>query len=281
MVSVVLPVYNSESTIERAITSVLNQTYADLELIVVDDGSTDKTKEIIQTIDDVRLRYIYQNNSGACEARNKGILAAKGEYIAFQDSDDAWRANKLEVQLRALQNQHADIVFCKGKKHGYSIEEEFPQIEKGFVQTKRLIEHSLVSTQTILAKTSVFEDELFDVEMPRLQDYDLVIRLAKKYQFYFCDEVLVDLYLQSDSITLNIPKSIKAYERIIEKYQELWIDYPAVEARYLNTLGMFYVKEGKPKAILFKHAFDKTHHWTYFVKYLLIKTGMSGLLKRK
>ena len=117
--------------------------------------------------------------------------------------------------------------------------------------------------------------------MPRLQDYDLVIRLAKKYQFYFCDEVLVDLYLQSDSITLNIPKSIKAYERIIEKYQELWIDYPAVEARYLNTLGMFYVKEGKPKAILFKHAFDKTHHWTYFVKYLLIKTGMSGLLKRK
>ena len=65
-----------------------------------------------------------------------------------------------------------------------------------------------MSTQTILAKTSVFEDELFDVDMPRLQDYDLVIRLAKKYQFYFCDEVLVDLYLQSDSITLNIPKSI-------------------------------------------------------------------------
>ena len=92
---VIIPTYNREGTLLRAVNSVLSQSFTDLELIVVDDGSTDHTRELVESIKDNRLRYIYQKNAGACAARNKGIDAAEGEFIAFQDSDDVWLKEKL------------------------------------------------------------------------------------------------------------------------------------------------------------------------------------------
>ena len=114
MISVVIPSYNRENTISNSIESVLKQTYSDIEVIVVDDGSTDKTEDIVKGIGDNRIRYIkLEKNSGACVARNIGIMNANGSYIAFQDSDDIWHPDKLEKQYQAIKKYNADLVFCK------------------------------------------------------------------------------------------------------------------------------------------------------------------------
>ena len=102
-ISVVIPAYNRATTIARALNSVLAQTFQDLEVIVVDDGSTDHTSEVIQQIGDARVEIIrHTRNQGAAEARNTGMKAAGGKYIAWLDSDDEWLPDKLQVQLDAF-----------------------------------------------------------------------------------------------------------------------------------------------------------------------------------
>ena len=110
MVSVIIPSYNREKTIKKAIDSVLNQTWNDLEVIVVDDGSTDNTSQVISEIKDDRLKYVHQENAGACVARNRGINLASGEIIAFHDSDDLWRVDKLEKKWKHYKK--AELTWC-------------------------------------------------------------------------------------------------------------------------------------------------------------------------
>ena len=112
MVSVIIPTYNRAHVLPRAIESVLKQTYTELELIVVDDASTDDTAAVMTAITDPRVRYVRKEHGGAAAARNRGIAEAKGEFIAFQDSDDVWHSDKLEKQLAYLQAERADAVFC-------------------------------------------------------------------------------------------------------------------------------------------------------------------------
>lgn len=117
MFSVIMPAYNAETFIARAIDSVLSQTYPDFELIVVDDGSTDATKERVLSFSDERIRYVYQKNGGVSAARNQGILESRGEYICFLDSDDEWRPEHLSV-LFALTEKYPD---CAMRVTGYDI----------------------------------------------------------------------------------------------------------------------------------------------------------------
>ena len=110
-VSVIIPTYNREGILGRSIESVLNQTYTEFELIIVDDGSTDNTRQLVENIHDDRISYYYvKNNSGAAAARNYGIERAEGEYIAFQDSDDYWHSDKLEKQMKVMES-NPDIGF--------------------------------------------------------------------------------------------------------------------------------------------------------------------------
>ena len=114
LISVIIPTYNRGSLILGAVNSVLNQTYRNIELLVVDDCSTDNTSQILENLKDSRIKYIrLEKNSGACTARNKGIEYASGEFIAFNDSDDLWLPEKLERQLAFLKENNADIVLCK------------------------------------------------------------------------------------------------------------------------------------------------------------------------
>ena len=129
MISVIIPTYNREKLIMPAIDSVLKQTYQDIELIVVDDGSTDRTVELLKTIKDPRFYFVQtERNSGAPAARNIGIKQSKGEYIAFHDSDDIWMPHKLEKQLKFLKENDADVVgsnfLCEEQ------ERSFPFFEK-------------------------------------------------------------------------------------------------------------------------------------------------------
>ena len=118
LVSVVIPLYNRENTIQRAVDSILNQTYTNIEVLVVDDGSTDASVKMLEKYQkDKRVKVFLQGtNKGANVARNRGIQEAEGEYIAFQDSDDVWLSDKLEKQIKRMESENFYISFCAFKQ---------------------------------------------------------------------------------------------------------------------------------------------------------------------
>lgn len=216
MISVIIPTYNRKNVLLRAIDSVLQQTWSDLECIIVDDGSTDGTQEAVQSLKDERIRYVRQDNMGACAARNRGVELAKGEIIAFQDSDDVWHLDKLLRQMELLEKQQADVVVCEMHRVGENEEQQDWHYQPmGWITQGMLLRESLCSTQCILGKAEVFRDVRFDETMPRLQDWDLMLRIVGAWRVYKSPEVLVDVYLQKDSIS-NQPK--KLLDALIKLY---------------------------------------------------------------
>ena len=237
LVSVIIPAFNRAGTIERSVRSVLDQTVKELEVIVVDDCSTDHTENVILQIHDDRVRYDrLGKQSGACVARNRGIDLARGELIAFQDSDDFWKPEKLEKQLFALKEYGADICFSSLNRHYPGSGEGlsplsssgdkvmvFPPdaaISDGFLDVHTLRRKSCVSTQTILSQKKVFEKYRFDPLVKKGQDYDWIIRAALEYSVYFIKEPLVEQYLQKDSISLGgAEKIVESRLYFLEKYK--------------------------------------------------------------
>lgn len=243
MVSVIIPTYNRGDRISASIESVLRQTYSDLELWIVDDGSSDNTKEVVEKFvqRDDRVHYICQENKGACAARNLGISMAKGDYIAFQDSDDVWHTDKLEKQLNALQKYNANVCSCKMNRFNYreGAAKVYPDLSGGVIPTKLLLEKSLVSTQTIVAERQVFQSHTFDENVKAKQDWDWVIRAAQDNVFCFADQALVDVYLQSDSITSkqDMQKELKILQYFYQKYHYLYESYPNMEVALLSAIA--------------------------------------------
>lgn len=228
LVSVILPTYNRAGTIEKSIQSVLNQSYQNIELIVVDDGSSDNTREVVGAIDDSRLKYVYQDNAGACVARNKGIDHAVGQYIAFQDSDDTWHPHKLKKQMDAMVLTGADIVFCKLNSYvGGVFQGTLPRfLENGFVNnTENLMG---IGTQSLLVKKEVFNTCKFDNDFPRWQDLEWVMRAVRKFKLYCVDEGLVDYYIGDDSISVNEDKLIRAGEIMIARHPDIEKNFPSI-----------------------------------------------------
>ena len=230
MVSVIIPTYNRASILEKSIRSVLDQTYTDLELIIVDDGSVDNTESIVKSINDKRIRYCYQENSGACAARNKGIDLAQGEYIAFNDSDDVWHPDKMSRQIQIMDETGADIVICQIRRcndgDGNLV---LPRLNSsGFLEYHDLMVG--ISTQTFFMKREVVEKVRFDNKAPRLQDLEWLLRAAKEYTIYGLKEVLVDVYFSADSITMSSKKLVEGIELIDKKNPRLEIEAPKVYA---------------------------------------------------
>lgn len=223
MISVIIPTYNRATTIKRCIDSVLNQTYSNIEVIIIDDASTDNTEEIVKSYTNDKIKYYkFEKNLGACAARNKGIEIAKGDYIAFQDSDDEWFKNKLEIQMKRLKETNTKFNFCALNRISNKTERKIPIYDVNKIEnmTKELLKGNFISTQTMLGEKSVFKEIKFDEQLPRYQDWDLVIRVSKKYKISYTDEILVNSYIQSDSITINSHKKVKATEIIYKKYYQ-------------------------------------------------------------
>lgn len=243
MISVVIPAYNREKTIKRAIDSVLMQTYTDIEVIVVDDCSSDNTEHVVKNYHDNRVHYIrHATNQGACVARNTGIENAHGAYIAFQDSDDSWRPEKLEKQLESLNVNHADICFCRMERHNYPGKKErlYPNLESGIVDYETLLLRSLASTQTIIAKREVCMRHRFDPAIKRMQDYDWMIRAAQEYSVCYVSDVLVDLYLQDDSITsFDYAKLCEINQVFLNKYASLCDKYPEFYIKRMDRIAYY------------------------------------------
>ncbi len=192
MFSIIIPCFNAQESIEKTLLCVLHQTYKEYELIIVDDGSSDKTREIIEQLlqdKNVRYTYIYQDNSGPSAARNKGIEKATGKYIAFLDADDVWHPQKLELVLNLLENnKEIDLL-----GHSYTLNENFS--EKYTNKTPRkisffqLLMRNFAVTPSIVVRKEALE--LFDEKMKFAEDHELWLRIASKKNIYFLDLPLV------------------------------------------------------------------------------------------
>ena len=238
-ISVVIPCYNRRDRILASVESVLGQSYEALELIVVDDGSTDGSAELFENYTDKRLRFLrYEENRGACYARNYGAERATGEYLAFQDSDDVWHRDKLEKQLRHLRQTGADMSFCgmnriseRGSRFYYPVHPFHP--ERGL---EEMLAENRAGTQTMLMRRQVWEALRFDESFRRYQDWDFSIRAARDFQLAYLPEALVDSAVGEDSISAAV-KSYPALVHLYEKHEALYRSYPNSDAVMNRRMG--------------------------------------------
>lgn len=222
VVSVIIPTYNRAALITRAINSVLKQSVKNTECIVVDDGSSDDTGRIVQAIKDSRIVYErLKVNGGSCAARNRGTVLAKGEYIAFLDSDDVWHEDYIEKQLLFIKRTVSDAVICRmecfsetGERMHY-----FPNdsVKEGILTYTDFLRYNAASTQILFARAQCFNTVQFDDAMPRMQDWDIALRLSKEYKVSYQRLVLADTYLQKDSITRRPERGVDAMDKIFKK----------------------------------------------------------------
>jgi glycosyltransferase involved in cell wall biosynthesis len=200
LVSVIIPTYNRADYLKLALKSVLEQTYKNIEVIVVDDGSMDNTAEVVADFNDPRIKYFYQKNTGLPAAtRNRGLREASGEYIAFLDSDDLWLPEKLEIQVDYLRNQpdyhlaysNAWIIDETGARKGLIMDLELFKEGKIF---KDLVKYNFIPQLTVLMKRKVFDEIKFFNEDPALravEDYEYWLRVAlRRYKIGFVKEPL-------------------------------------------------------------------------------------------
>ena len=225
MISIVLPSFNRAHILPKAVESILRQTYKNFELIIVDDGSSDNTCEVVKGFNDDRVVYVHQENAGACVARNNGIDHARGEYIAFQDSDDVWHEDKLEKQLTTLRNTGADVVFCRMNRmsDGKNVGLVSDYFHEGFLSKEEL--PMSIGTQTLMGKSAVFKQEKFDSEMPRFQEFEMLVRVQRSFSIYCMEEPLADYHLQNDSISKRPEKYLRSWNLMLQKHPDFFRIY--------------------------------------------------------
>lgn len=226
-ISVVIPTYNRENLIINSIESVLNQTFSDFEIIIIDDDSTDNTREKINNINDKRIRYIkHEQNMGPSAARNTGIKNASGDYIAFLDSDDTWLIDKLEKQINAFKSPDKSIavVHCGVQYIDYKTQKPLTQWIIRENVNKNIFNNfgAAPGTPTMLIKKEALLDVgFFDERIPAHEETDLSIRLAQKYKYKLVDEFLVISSSNHIQITSNPDLFIKGKEVIYEKHKNV------------------------------------------------------------
>lgn len=194
LVSVIIPTFNRRDLVREAIDSVLAQRGADFELIVIDDGSTDDTETALAPLSH-RLRYRWQANRGVSAARNLGAQLARGQWLAFLDSDDLWLPNKLATQL-AYVTAHPDVQICQtGEiwiRNGVRVNPRaYHRVPDGDVFLPSL-RRCLVSPSAVMLRRSLFETAGgFDEDLPACEDYDLWLRIARTIRVALVDQPLI------------------------------------------------------------------------------------------
>jgi len=222
-VSVLIPNYNHTRYIDSAIQSVLNQSYQPFEVIVVDDGSTDNSREVVAQFGN-QVRYIWQENQGLAGARNTGICAAKGELIALLDADDVWYPKFLETMISlAAKRPDAAVYYC-GAQGMDSDSSDLPQVFGGPVMSPETIyEHLLrgnflIPSTIVMRRSVVTAAGLFDQNLRSCEDWDLWLRLLPEHLFIGTCECLVRYRLHKGSLSANPNGMQQAAQTVIEKH---------------------------------------------------------------
>lgn len=276
-VSVIIPTYNRKELLLRAIASAQQQTLRDVEIIIADDGSTDGTQQAVAGLGDSRLRYCRLHHQGACAARNAGMALARGEYIAFLDSDDVWLPEKLMTQKRQLETSGADAVFCAFERHDGGLS-RYPAEDTpaGRVDYRRLLGGNLVSTQTLFGRAACMKQVGFDLQFPRMQDWEYAIRLAKEFRLVFFPDVLARVYVQQDSISRKPELGLRAMRLLMGKYRRELQDSMPNTLLMLSTAEGFAAQCGKCCALDYWKAASVRRPWKD--NRVLLRHGASLLL---
>lgn len=266
LISVIIPSYNRERSLERAVQGVLGQSYRNLELIVVDDCSTDTSCAIVESIDDPRLSLIrHEKNQGAGAARDTGIRAAKGDLVAFQDSDDNWFPEKLDVQVRHFCDLpddyvavfHTKIIYGRsidrqgrksyGVRHASCVPGPGHPPESGDMSQAFLWGNFMGPPTVMLKKSAYFEAGGFDPRVKNNDDWDFNLRLSQKGKISFIDEPLMLVYDSSDGISKDPAASAFSMIVIFGKIKRRFPKSPAL-ALHAVTIHRFLMMKGKPKS---------------------------------
>lgn len=252
LASVILPTFNRAHVLLRAINSVLNQSFIDLELIVIDDCSKDNTADILRTVRDDRVKAIFlEENKGACFARNVGISAASGKYIAFQDSGDEWLFDKLSYQINILNNYPSYQATCASY---FMIDESGKaQVVPDFLVSQKIIIvndllwGNLIDTPTLMVQKNILKKiGGFDEKLPRFQDWELGIRIAQETPILFTQSPLTIAHPCANSISKNNAARNKAHEYIINKHFNLFFSENKSLIANLNRLSVSYLMQSDP-----------------------------------
>lgn len=260
LVSVVIPTYNRPDLLKRAIQSVSEQTFQDFEIVVVDDGTEERAKEVVDTFDDDRIRYIeHEENKGSSAAKNTAFRAAKGKYIAILDDDDYWEPEKLGRQVHALEGAPSDVGFSFTA--GREIFDEREGITKAPEGINNYHDLSLRSFSAIIDSSLVFKRSLldtvgmYDESLPTHTGADFVIRLTKHAQGIGINESLVVRKIESGHVQMgsNIHNRIRGRETVLARYADEFASRPTCLAKHLEQLGRFYRDAGEYQKA--RHAF--------------------------
>lgn len=241
LISVVIPTYNRPDFLKRAIKTVLNQTYKNLEILIIDDASNVDNQKNIKDFNDNRIRY-FKNNArkGAPYSRNVGIKDAKGKFIAFLDDDDEWKPNKLEEQLSFFDNDSIGLVVCYSYDKRFGTE-RYSKPPENISYLDLLKSFNLSSTSSYLVRrTALNKVGNFDLNLPSAQEYDLALRIAKYFGVKTVPKVLMIQNASEGQISENWTKKIKGIMALYQKYAP---EYRILKLKermlnHLKTLGI-------------------------------------------
>lgn len=261
LVSIIIPCYNAEKYIIETIRSLINQTYSNWELIIVNDGSTDNSLAIIKEFaeKDKRISFIDKSNSGVSDSRNKGLEKSKGDFIAFLDADDIWKPEYLEKQITNLQqaNQHTisytacQLINQNGEKLNYQIRgENNPQLDDFLIQKANYN----TNPSGIVYKKECFEKvKGFDVNLSNNADQDILIQmLAKGNSIGYIDELLWDYRMHDNNMSKNISvlekDTLYLFNKCVNQklFTNFWFKQKCFSIMYLMLAGSWW-KNGNNK----------------------------------
>jgi glycosyltransferase involved in cell wall biosynthesis len=285
-VSVIIPTYNRRDLVKEAVYSVLQQSFTDFEVLVIDDGSTDNTQDITKQIDNKQVRYYYKENGGISNARNTGLSKAKGKYVALLDSDDLWPKKYLEIMLNKLERNPDYGMAYSSFKDIYPDGREAEGLSPERYLSGQLTMNYFGKMPCILPSATIFrksaiEDLFFDEHLKYTEDIDFFLRLSAKTKFLYVPDVSVTRKVQPDSMSFEAgtnlsPNTVLILERF---YLHLGGDkiVPAKTAkrkisRMYRSLARKHYRHGHRKAAisLFKKAIS---YYPYALQYY------TGLLK--
>ena len=259
MVSIIMAVYNGETYIEEAIKSILNQTYKNIELIIIDDGSTDGTKKIALKYPVI---YHYQKNKGPSSARNKGIELAKGKYVAFIDSDDIYLKNKIERQVEFLEKSSFDIVFNdvimiddKGEDIGVLKSELYDENFKANILFRQIIP----CPPSIMLRRRCFDNIQYPEDYINAEDYKLIIELSNFYKFGYIRECLYLYRRHKYNLTNNHKKQVDNEIKIVKDMGVNTIKNRVNESNYTKLKKKILLGQILYKIQLYKEAINELY----------------------
>ncbi|WP_162426755.1 glycosyltransferase [Pontibacter pudoricolor] len=280
LVTVIIPCYNHALYLHKAIKSVINQTYNNIEIIVVDDGSTDNTQTVATSYHAVT--YVYQQNQGLSAARNTGIKKSNGSYLVFLDADDWLYPKGIEINVGYMQANN-DVAFISGTFDAIYIQEN--KIREGVVEVNsdhycRLLQCNYIGMiATVLFQRWVFDEFSYDVTLKNCEDYDLFLKIARKYKIYHHLNKIAAYRIHTSNMSTNIPDMLNGVLRIQQRQKEHLLDEKEIKAfkagrriwknYYCNELyrNLLHRKEPPAKAELETLLKNKP---AYYIKYNIV-----------